>query len=165
MTTKTQIFEEYLLAADKEAYLESIKTTGEYRNILLHYCINNRKPLPADYQTVLDLNYGDRAFALKNILIELETATDQDRIKKIISDINSTFICADFYHQRNIGGQEVAGSSANAENALHTKLSDHNQKFGDLQTLIQSYYDSSCNEGSFSTIGEQNLTKLDVLKL
>lgn len=118
MTTKTEIYEEYLLAQDKEAYLESIKTTGEYRHLLLHYCINHRKPLPKDYQQTLDLYYGDRQYALKNILIELETTADEKRAKEIIAELNRHVISASFYHQRQVGGQEVAGSSSNAEQAL-----------------------------------------------
>lgn len=164
MTTKTEIYEEYLLAKDKEAYLESIKTTGEYRNLLLHYCINNRKPLPDDYKSTLDLYHGDRQFALKNLLIELETA-DEKRSKEIISEINRHVLGVSFYHQRQVGGHEVAGSSSNAEQALQTKLSDYYQNYGKLSTLIQSLYDSTTNVGSFDRIGVQNLQKVDVLKL
>jgi len=164
MTTKTEIYEEYLLAKDKEAYLESIKTTGEYRNLLLHYCINHRKTLPDDYKSTLDLVYGDRQFTLKNLLIELETA-DEKRAKEIISDINRHILGVSFYHQRQVGGHEVAGSSSNAEQALQTKLSDYYQTYGKLSTLIQSLYDSATNVGSFDRIGLQNLHKLDVLKL
>jgi len=165
MTTKTEIYEEYLLAKNKEAYLASIKTTGEYRNLLLHYCINNRKDLPADYKSTLDLVYGDRQFALKNLLIELETTADEKRAKEIISSINNHIIGVSFYHQRQVGGHEVAGSSSNTEQALQTKLSDYYANYGKLSNLIQELYNTSGNVGSFDRIGLQNLNKLDVLKL
>lgn len=164
MTTKTEIYEEYLLAKDKEAYLESIKTTGEYRNLLLHYCINHGKTLPEDYKSTIDLVYGDRQFTLKKLLIELETA-DEKRAKEIIADLNRHILGVSFYHQRQVGGHEVAGSSSNAEQALQTKLSDYYQNYGKLSTLIQGLYDSTTNVGSFDRIGLQNLHKLDVLKL
>ena len=68
MTTKIEIYEKYLLAEDKEAYLDSIKTSSEYQVLIIHYCLNNNIPLPEQFKHQTVINQGESRYTLKNLL-------------------------------------------------------------------------------------------------
>jgi hypothetical protein len=77
MTSKTSIYEAFLLAEDKEAYLDSIKTTPEYRNLIIHHRLNQGKDVPEQFASLLSTHHGDKQFALKKLLQNLESETDE----------------------------------------------------------------------------------------
>ena len=101
MTTKTSIYEEFLLAKDKEAYLESIKTTSEYKHLIVHHRLNNNKPLPDQYSKLTSTHFGDRTIALKSLLLRLEDPETSDEEKaRLLQKLNDKYLHLNFNHQR-----------------------------------------------------------------
>lgn len=165
MATKTSIYEEYLLATDKDTYLESIKTTNEYRELMIHYCLNTGKAMPTQFQHLLDIRSGDRKFALKNLLQKLESSTDNAETTKLLAELNTHVLGLRFTHQRQSGNAQVTGTAGEVEKHLTSSLSFHMDNFSNVEWLINNFYADPNVINNFNTIGRSNLNKIDILKL
>jgi hypothetical protein len=164
MPSKTSIYEEFLLATDKEAYLNTIKTTNEYKELVLHYNINQGKPVPDQFATTVT-HRGETKFALKKQLVELESETDPAKKTALLQKINADFLRFSFNHQRANGNRQVAGKQGESEEVLNSKLTSYVEDFSNVEKLIAGFYAQKHAISSFNSIGRHNLHKIDVLKL
>ena len=164
MTTTSEIFEAYLLATDKEAYLESIKTTSEFNKLKFHHCVNHGIDLPENLKHMIS-RHTSSPDALKFALIELESATDQAKKVEILNYINQYYLGTYHHHQRENGSTGVAGHTEGVEVELNSKLSSYTSAHTDVDKIIEGYYTNIHVVHSFNEVGMSNLHKIDILRL
>ena len=169
MTTKAQILEGYLLAKDKEEYLESIKTSSEYRDLLIHHSLNHGKELPEKYRKLVERQSPQQKFYLKKLVQRLDTETGEEERVKLMEEINSTIYGYSLSHTRaQVSRAKKADELEAAENRPHS-LQKEDLEFFDKQKVIEQVYSyesetAHSEPGAFLKI-VPDLRELDIAKI
>lgn len=171
---KISLKEKYILEEDKEDFFKTlVKNSETYMVMRINdHLAKYGLDLPADSQKELENVLNQRSFKVserkkiefKRFLLELESTTDQTKLKKLIKDFNTKFLSKSFNFHRPANVKQSQGLKAVGEKTIGSTLSKETLLKTDFEASMQTFFNQS-NHKTITKFNSSSFPKFDLKRL